>query len=416
MKPFYQAAGCPERLELVLVDGVHNLFAPKREASYAWLNHWLGRESADSREPRFQPIAAKNLWCTEKGQVQLSLGGETMCSLNRARAERIAPKRVAPQTEEERLGQRRALLAALKTRLCFSRFTGPLHAKSRGVSRMGELEVEPFVFESEPSMPVPALLLTPKSLRCDAPVVVHACEAGKPRTLNADSLPVFLARSGFRVLSLDVRDTGEGALCDTPPFPDRHRKGMCAYIPDLWRRELLAIRARGVGRTRSGMRVLDILRAGDWLESRGLLGRGFAVVGEGRLGVEAFKAAALDARVTAVAAVRTLASYRLITDNPYYVQYQHFWTPGVLKDYDIPDLPSLTAPRPAAFLGAVNHMSQPLDKTELLKRFAWARKTYAATGHADRLILGAESDPGAVYRTLVDVLLMSGQSRKRGRP
>jgi cephalosporin-C deacetylase-like acetyl esterase len=416
LKPFYQAAGCPERLDLVLVDGVHNLFAPKREASYAWLNRWFGRESEDGREPRFQPIAAKKLLCTARGQVQLSLGGETMCSLNRARAERIAPKRMAPQTEAERLRQRKALLIALKKRLCFTRFTGPLQAKSRGVSRMGDLEVERFVFESEPGLPVPALLLTPKLLRHDAPVVVHASEEGKPRTLDADSLPVLLARSGFRVLSLDVRDTGEGALCDTPPFPDRHRKGMCAYIPELWRHELLAIRALGVGRTRSGMRVLDILRAGDWLNSRGLLGRGFAVVGEGRLGIEALKAAALDPRVVAVAAVRTLASYRLITDNPYYNQFQHFWTPGALKDYDIPDLPALVAPRPVAFVGAVDQMTRPLGKADLARRFVWAKAAYALAGSPDALILDTEQDQARISQRLVDVLHRAGIPRSPRMP
>jgi len=413
MKPFYEASGCPERLELVMVDGYHDLLVPKREASYEWFDRWFGREMEDSREPKFRPIAARKLWCTDKGQVQLSLGGATMCSLNRRRAKRLAPERVAPESEQTRLKQRRALLAALKARLGFKRVRGALHAKSRGVSRIGSLDVEPFVFESEPNMPVPALLLTPKDLCAGAPVVVHACEEGKPSALEPDSLPVLLARHGFRVLAIDVRDTGEGALCDNPPFPDRHRKGLCAYIPELWRREFLAIRALGVGRSRSGMRVLDIIRAGDWLKARGLLGSGFAVVGEGRLGVEALKAAALDTRVAAVAAVGTLASYRLITDNPYYNQFQHFWTPGALKDYDIPDLPALVAPRPAAFIGAVDHMTRPMGKAELRKRFAWAKAVYSAAGSADNLIVAPAADLVHIGQKIADVLLRVIPCRQR---
>jgi cephalosporin-C deacetylase-like acetyl esterase len=405
MMPFYEAAGCPERLELVMVDGYHDLLAPKREASVEWLNRWLGRVEEDSREPRFRPIAARKLWCTERGQVQQSLGGETMCSLNRVRARRIAPVRVVPTSDEARLKQRAALLAALKARLGFKRVQGALHSKSLGVWQMGDLDVEPVVFESEPDMPVAALLLTPKALRAGSPVVVHACEEGKPKDLAPDRLPVFLARQGFRVLSIDVRDTGEGALCECPPFPDRHRKGLCAYIPELFRREMLAIRALGIGRSRSGMRVLDILRAGDWLKERGLLGKGFAVVGEGRLGIEALKAAAFDPRVVAVAAVRALASYRLITDNPYYNQFQHFWTPGALKDYDIPDLPALVAPRPVAFISAVDHMSRPVSKAELQKRFAWAKAAYSVAGRPDALILEPEEDQVRIVSRVVDALL-----------
>jgi hypothetical protein len=191
---------------------------------------------------------------------------------------------------------------------------------------------------------------------------------------------------------------------------------MCAYIPELWRHELLAIRALGVGRTRSGMRVLDILRAGDWLNSRGLLGRGFAVVGEGRLGIEALKAAALDPRVVAVAAVRTLASYRLITDNPYYNQFQHFWTPGALKDYDIPDLPALVAPRPVAFVGAVDQMTRPLGKADLARRFVWAKAAYALAGSPDALILDTEQDQARISQRLVDVLHRAGIPRSPRMP
>jgi cephalosporin-C deacetylase-like acetyl esterase len=404
MRPFYAAAGHPERLELVLVDGYHDLRTPKREASYAWFNRWFGRETADSREPRFRPVAARRLRCTASGQVQVSLGGETMCSLNQARAERLAPQREAPASEAMRVKQRRALLAALKARLGFKRVTGALHVQSRGVRRIHGLDVEPLVFQSEPGMPVPALLLTPTVPRPGAPVLVHACEGGKPQTLNPESLPVRLARQGFRVLSIDVRDTGEGALGDSPPFPECHRKGMCAYIPELWRREMLAIRALGVGRSRSGMRVLDLIRAGDLLEARGLLGHGFAVVGEGRLGVEALKAAALDARVCAVAAVHTLAAYRFITDHPYYNQYQHFWTPGALKDYDIPDLAALAAPRPAALIGAVDHLTRPVGRAGLSRRYAWARACYAAASAPDALMLVPAKDAAESCRRIVEIL------------
>lgn len=412
MKPFYAAARCPERLELVLVDGRHDLFTPKREASYEWLNRWLGRETAGSREPRFRPIAAETLRCTKTGHVQVSLGGETMRSLNQARAERLAPRRVAPASAAAWAKQRDVLLVALRRRLRFKRVTGSLCVKSRGVSGMGGMDVEPLVFQSEPRMPVPALMLTPRALHPRAPVIVHACEEGKPRALTPDSLPVLLARQGFRVLSLDVRDTGEGALCDSPPFPDHHRKGMCAYIPELWRREMLAIRALGVGRSRSGMRVLDIIRAGDLLKERGLLGQGFAAVGEGRLGVEALKAAAFDERVCAAVAVRTLASYRLITDNPYYNQYQHFWTPGALRDYDIPDLPVLAAPRPVAVLGAVDHMTRPVAEAELNRRFAWPKAAYAAAGSRDALVLASEQDQVRISQRIAGMLLRAAPVRR----
>ena len=59
MVPFYRAYGYPDRLELVLVDGHHDLFTPKRVASYEWFNRWFGREDEGSDEPRFRTIAAR---------------------------------------------------------------------------------------------------------------------------------------------------------------------------------------------------------------------------------------------------------------------------------------------------------------------------------------------------------------------
>ena len=271
--------------------------------------------------------------------------------------------------------------------------------------------MERLVYESEPDMPIPSLLFTPRTPRAHAPVVVHACEEGKPGAVEPATLPVLLARKGFPVLSIDARDTGEGALCEIPAFPARSNGKLCAYHPELWRREQLAIRALGLGRSRSAMRALDIIRAGDLLEERGLSDEGYVVVGEGRLGVCALKAAAFDARTAAVAAVRTLASYRMITDNPYYNQFQHFWTPGALKDYDIPDLPALVAPRPVAFIAAVDHMTRRVEKTELRRRFAYARAAYAAAGHPGGLILAPAPRLSSICRRVVDLLDLVMRSR-----
>ena len=41
MMPFYEGLGVGgERAEMILVDGVHNMEKPKREAAYGWVNRW----------------------------------------------------------------------------------------------------------------------------------------------------------------------------------------------------------------------------------------------------------------------------------------------------------------------------------------------------------------------------------------
>jgi hypothetical protein len=417
MKPFYEAYGCPERAEQTVAAGSHDLLMPKIIASCEWFSRYFGRKDESCAEPTFTPIPEKQLWCTKNGQVQLSIGGETMRSLNSARAKKILPKRVPPKTKKEMQKQQKNLLRAVKSRIRFEYIAGPLNVKTTGESSAEKFKVEHLVFESETNMPIPSLLFTPNTPRANAPVVIHACEEGKPKTPDSGTLPVFLAAKGFRVLSIDVRDTGEGALCEIPKFPfkdptshknpffaDKKVGTLCAFDPHMWRRELLAMRALALGHTRSGMRSLDIIRAGDFLKERGLLGKGYVAIGEGILGLCALKAAAFDARAVAVIALRTLVSFRMVTDNTYYNQFQYVWTPGVLKDYDIPDLPALVAPRPVAFISAIDQNTKPIDLTDLNRHFSYAQKCYAAAGCPNGLILKQVRGLPSIFKNVVEVL------------
>jgi hypothetical protein len=112
-------------------------------------------------------------------------------------------------------------------------------------------------------------------------------------------------------------------------------------------------------------------------------------------------------------AVRTLISYRMVTDNLYYNQDQHFWTPGVLKDYDIPDLPIMIAPRPVAFMAPVDHMTQPVAEADWQKRFSGARAAYAAEGRPGGLVMAQGSGLKSCCRSIVEWLdLQRGASAR----
>jgi cephalosporin-C deacetylase-like acetyl esterase len=391
MKPFYRKLGCPRRLDLVVVDGRHDLKRPKREAAYEWLGRWLGDDHVDrgAGEKPFRTISARRLLCTKSGQVQGSPGGETMCSLNRARAARLAPRRRAPRDRAEAVRQRDQLAKKLAARISWRASDSPLRDRTVRRLRAGDLSVELLVFESEPGMPVPALLVSPRdaSRAAAGRVVIHAAESGKPTSLRTGSLPLLLARRGHTVLSLDVRDTGE-ASCGPAGDDDNWPEGSTdfrAFNGRRWAHDILAVRALGVGRSRPAMRALDVVRAIDLLERRRL--RTPVLVGEGRGAVWCLKAAALDRRPAAVFAVRMLGSYRMITDNPYYNQFEHFWVPGALVDYDLPDLAALAAPRPVTVLDAVDQMSRRLAAKSAARLFARARGVYRAMGHPNELVV-----------------------------
>lgn len=390
LKPFYAASGCLDRLELVWVDGKHDLKTPKRVASYEWLNRWLGRETEPSDEPAIRTVSEKALFCTGTGQVLGSItDAETMQTLNAKRARKLSPKRTLPTTRAALTKSLAALRRAVTRRIGFVRSSAPLSAAPRGrVRGVPGVVIEKLVFQGEPGLPVPALLFLPTRCAPDAPAVVHAAETGKPNSLDPAPLPLRLAQKGFPTLSIDVRDTGETSVCDvddSDTWPTRTRNWR-NFNGSRWTHDELAIRALSIGRSRTGMRTLDLLRALDLVTGRrDLAGRRVALVGEGRGGVWALIAAALDRRVDAVAAVRTLGSYRLLTDRAEYNQFEHFWEPGALLDYDLPDLPALAAPRPAWVLDPVDQMSRRLGAAQAKKLFRFARGVYALRGRPQAL-------------------------------
>ena len=68
--------------------------------------------------------------------------------------------------------------------------------------------------------------------------------------------------------------------------------------------------------------------------------------GRGAAGVAALIAAALDAQVAGVAAEQTVTSWYAVTQAKLHEGTAEIVVPGVLRDFDLPDLVNLIAPRP----------------------------------------------------------------------
>jgi len=123
-----------------------------------------------------------------------------------------------------------------------------------------------------------------------------------------------------------------------------------------------ALQSAGFGRTTLGMRSLDVLRGIDCLQDKGLLARAkLVVVGEGAGGLWAAIAAINDSRVSGVVTIGTLPSYKLLTHARYYEVAGYFDVPGALRDFDVPDLARLAAPKPQVWVAPVNALGRELD-------------------------------------------------------
>jgi predicted dienelactone hydrolase len=160
---------------------------------------------------------------------------------------------------------------------------------------------------------------------------VHGAGKGTDAVPGGDLEALVL--SGHVVMAPDPRGMGESRPTSTSG----------GYDP-AWQ---MLQRALLVDRTLVGMQVEDLLAAFGVLESRGDVDPGrIAVLGKGHGGVLALVLAALQPKVEKVAVEGTVLSYREIARARYHEGLTAAFVPGVLRDFDLPDLAAALAPRP----------------------------------------------------------------------
>src|SRR5262249_24304881 len=158
----------------------------------------------------------------------------------------------------------------------------------------------------------------------------------------------------------DPRGSGETAPAHNPESSYRY------FTADNESRFLYD--ALSAGATPLGMRTRDVLRAIDYLRSRsGIDPARISVIGQGSAGLAALHAAALDDKARSAAISGALVSYAAIVDNEIYTHRYSWFTPGVLRKYDLPDVAALVAPRPLVIINAVDHMQRPLEPERAAK-------------------------------------------------
>jgi cephalosporin-C deacetylase-like acetyl esterase len=402
MRPFYRGLGAgDERLQMVLVDGVHDMKQPKREPAYGWLNRWFGKEAEGSLEPPLTPETPERLRCTSTGYTLRDLGSASGQTHNAVRAESLLRPRPVPEDaraiDRVRAEIGEAVRARIGLRLPERRGAPPCAA--HGTVDHEGFTAERLVLESEPAVRLPALLLRPKQGGDRGPLVLHISDEGKPAAAAQPSLALELVRAGQLVFSLDVRGAGETDPRDRPKLLPLTR-----YDPQQFQFDSSAVATAQLGTTLLAMQTFDVIRGLDWIASRDdLAGRPVVLVGEGLGGVWALASAAFDPRPAAVACVRTVPSYRLITGSRYYACRDYFWVPRALQTFDLPDLASLVAPRRLAWIDPADAMLEPLPPDRCQDLFGWPRAVYAGLGSPESLRFSPAA--GAAAASAVDRLL-----------
>lgn len=256
----------------------HGLTKPFREAMYGWMQRHLagkgdGRAIAEGNVESLPPDDAR-LRCDPEGSILR--GAPSVVELARRRAEALRRERnTSPEAAaafvKALIGERPPESDRLMSRVAES-------VKMPGGTR------EKIVFVSEMGEYVPAILWRPDA---PAPPVVLVAHSGGKAAVAESGLAERLLAAGYAVLALDLRGRGE-TLGRRGGGRDSNYHLISHSI--MW------------GRPLAGARAFDLLRALDYIATRGALSStGTTAVGIGDDALPVLLAATADPRIAHVA-------------------------------------------------------------------------------------------------------------------
>jgi cephalosporin-C deacetylase-like acetyl esterase len=308
--------GAADRAGFFEFDDTHGWSKPRRQATYRWLVHWLQDRPDDGAEVELKLDKPADLLCTKTGQVATSLAdAETVQSLNAALAQKLSDHRAGAGG--------RNIPALVKARLAITAARGTPAATVHDAAEQDGYRTEKVDIPAEPGITLAATAFVPAGrggasmpARMPAVLWVNGDDAGARA----------LVREGKIVLAVDPRGTGADA-------PTAGKVGGYGKPYQTFMRALL------VGKTMAGMQTEDLLHAFDYLVSRPDVDTTrVELMGKGNSGVIALYAAALEPRIAKVTAQGAPQSYLAIARMKIHQDITDIVVPGVLHDFDLPDV------------------------------------------------------------------------------
>ncbi len=335
----YDSLGISEKLGMVEADDGHGYTLPRRIAAYRWMSKWLKGEEDDGKEPPVALATEAELQCTPTGQVSTSLGGEGVFTLNRKRADQVRAK--SPAKED--------VLAAARELSGYRPRPGLPAITRYGTLQRNGYRVEKFIYESEPGVPIPAVLAIPERQSSGHDAVLYVDGYGKAAI--ASKLDRWM-KNGTAVLAIDARGFGETQGKSEAATEDNR----------VWFGDTSSTSAAFLlGKTLVGLRALDIIKGFELLSERTDLSIGaITLVGVGAASVPALFAAALDSRIQSVELDGMLTSYQSVIETPIHRHAYEQVIPGVIRKFDLPDLVAALSPRSVRITNLVDAMGDPV--------------------------------------------------------
>jgi pimeloyl-ACP methyl ester carboxylesterase len=326
-RPAYRALGAEERLDVAIGRHEHRYSPELREAAVRFFTRWLQGEERWLGELADEPIAEEALLFRPDDAPNRTVFELNMEFLERHRARPPA----APQALAERVRQTLGIdTAAIEAPIWPRPFVE------------GQWEGHPgaaWWFWSESGICIAALHYRSKNLAVTPQTWIAVLPQGSDDSgrYRDDLLP--LLEAGHHLVLIDVR--GVGAL---RPFPKTAVAGRGQRDNEFW----AASSAFALGTSPVAQRVFDVLRGCRFALQHACAGGELSMIGCGLGALHAYLAAALEPRIRKLVCRDMIPSWRAVVETRLYdytnINDRHV-IPGVLQQFDLPDLAPLFAGR-----------------------------------------------------------------------
>lgn len=322
LKEIYSILGAPDNLKLSSTPLPHGLSYDSRLELYNWLQKHLHRtDEPITTEPEGEPEQERTLWVTPSGNVVRDSSSKTPLQLIQERAKTKTTRDVS-----------------LLERLALDRFPSPSLNLLGKAESSGGISISAAEVQSAPEVFSPAWLFEARIERTRRPVVLLLDQRGRNSTWPEHEICHALAMDGYKVLSADLRGSGD--------LRPAYSSGNPAYVGDHESEDAYAWASLIFGKPLLVQRVADILAWHDALSAR--YRRPVAIAASGKMTTPAIVAAAIEEKCSALYLTGGLRSFASLIIEEQPAEPFANWIPNSVPGQDLEGLLKRISPRPVS--------------------------------------------------------------------
>jgi len=360
-RKIYAALGEPENIKMVEDDDIHACTEKNREAIVAFFQKFLNHPG-DPKEEEIEIFDEKELWATPTGQVQTSLQGETLFSLNEKYAAEVLKKH---QTEKQNNpGFYKEIAQKVKT---ITGYNEPVLSKDyifSGRLWRGDCSIEKYLLKGPGNYYIPVLRLSVE--KNNGKCILLLDDQGKASAAKKGGLAEQLVQKGYQVIVPDVNGFGE--------LSGGFKGHKIQDVPvSIWYAGVLAHKSPLAVSVEEVKIIVDFIRHTMLSSGESLTG-----IACGTLTSNLLHAAVIDKEFDQIALINPIISYQSIVQEKYYhPKYVMSAPAGVIGQYDLPDLVAALSPMKICMVNPVNALEQIVDSDVFDNMYMDAREKYA---------------------------------------